>query len=177
LMPKRPEGISEGKTLGDSGGGAMFVGSKGTLICSTYALDPYIIGREDNPPKVSEQFRRVPDAMNGGHEMDWVRACKEPEDNRTMPSSTFDYAGPLTEVVLMGNLAVRLQDLKRTLQWDGENMQITNIDDDDEIRIVTTDSFEVVNGDPRFETDYDTINAKNAAQKYIKRPYRKGWNY
>jgi len=105
--------------------------------------------------------------MNGGHEMDWVRACKEPEDDRTMPSSTFDYAGPLTEVVLMGNLAVRLQDLKRTLQWNGDDMQITNIDDDDEIRVVTSDSFEVVNGDPRFETDYDTINAKQAAQEYI----------
>jgi len=177
LMPERPEGIPEGKTLGDSGGGAMFVGSKGTLICSTYALDPYIIGREDNPPQVSEEFRRIPNAMSGGHEMDWVRACKEPEGDRTMPSSSFDYAGPLTEVVLMGNLAVRLQDLKRTLQWDGENMEITNIASDDEIRVVTTDDFEVVNGDPKFETNYETINAQQAAQRYIQRPYREGWSY
>lgn len=177
LMPERPDGIPEGKTMGDNGGGAMFVGSKGTLICSTYALDPYIIGRENDPPQVSKQFRRIPDAMEGGHEMDWVRACKEPEDDRTMPSSNFEYAGPLTEVVLMGNLAVRLQDLKRTLQWDGESMEITNIDKDNEIRVVTSDQFEVVSGDPKFETSYDTINAQEAARSYIKRDYRKGWSY
>jgi predicted dehydrogenase len=175
LMPERPEGVPEGKVLGDNGGGAMFIGSKGTLICSTYALDPYIVGREDNPPQVSEEFRRIPDAMEGGHEMDWVEACKEDDPDR--PSSNFDYAGPLNEVVVMGNLAVRLQDLKRTLQWDGENMEITNIDEDDEIRVVTSDSFEVVNGDPRFNTSYDTINAKEAAKRYVKRPYRDGWSY
>lgn len=177
LMPERPDGIKEGKTMGDNSGGVMFKGSKGTLICSTYALDPYIIGRENNPPQVKKQFRRIPEAMSGGHEMDWVRACKEPEDNRTMPSSTFDYAGPLTEVVLMGNLAVRLQDLKRTLKWDSENMQITNIDEDDEISVVTTHDFKVVDGDPRFDTDYNTINAREAAKRYIKRPYRRGWSY
>ena len=177
LMPERPEGLPEGKTMGDGGGGAMFVGSKGTLICSTYALDPYIIGRENNPPQVDPIFRRVPDAMEGGHEMDWVRACKESKGNRTMPSSTFDYAGPLTEVVVMGNLAVRLQDLKRPLQWDGKNMQITNIDEKDEIRVVTSDQFEVVNGDPKFNTSYATINAREAAQNYIHPSYRKGWSY
>jgi len=177
LMPERPEGMPEGKTMGDGGGGAMFVGSKGTLICSTYALDPYIIGRENNPPSVKPIFRRIPDAMEGGHEMDWVRACKESKDNRTMPSSTFDYAGPLTEVVVMGNLAVRLQDLKRPLQWDGKNMQFTNIDEKDEIRVVTSDQFEVVNGDPKFNTSYATINAREAAQNYIHPSYRKGWSY
>jgi hypothetical protein len=77
----------------------------------------------------------------------------------------------------MGNLAVRLQGLKRTLQWDGDNMEITNIDSDDEIRVVTTDDFEVVNGDPKFETNYDTINAQQAASRYIRRPYRDGWSY
>ena len=175
LMPERPEGIPEGKTMGDNGGGAMFVGSKGTLICSTYALDPYIIGREEDPPEVSKKFRRIPDAMNGGHEMDWVDACKEGDPDR--PSSNFEYAGPLNEVVVMGNLAVRLQDLKRPLQWDGKNMEITNIDEDDEIRVVTSDSFKVVDGDPRFDTSYETTNAKEAAERYIKRPYRDGWSY
>ena len=177
LLPERPEGIPDGKTMGDGGGGAMFVGSEGTLICSTYGRNPYIVGREDNPPEVSESFRRIPKAMNGGHEKDWIRACKEPEGDRTLPSSNFSYASPLTEVVLMGNLAVRLQGLKRTLQWDGEAMEITNIGDDEEIRVVTTDQFEVVNGDPKFNTSYNTINAKQAAKRYVRRPYRDGWSY
>lgn len=177
LLPERPEGVPEGKILGDSGGGAMFVGSQGTLICSTYALDPYIVGRENDPPQVPAQFRRIADAMEGGHEMDWVRACKEAKESRTEPSSNFQYSGPLNEVVVMGNLAVRLQDLRRVLKWDAENMRITNIDAEDEIRVVTTDKFEVVDGDPRFQTEYATINAKQAAEQYIKRSYRDGWSY
>lgn len=173
LMPERPEGLPEGKMMGDGGGGAMFVGSKGTLICSTYARDPYIIGREMDPPSVAQEFRRV----TTSHEMDWVRACKESRRNRVNPSSHFGYSGPLNEVVVMGNLAVRLQDLKRPLQWDGENMRITNIDESEEIRVVSSDIFTVVDGDPQFDTEYATINAAEAARNYIKRPYRNGWSY
>jgi hypothetical protein len=43
--------------------------------------------------------------------------------------------------------------------------------------VVTSDSFEVVNGDPRFDTSYETINAKEAAERYVKRPYRDAWSY
>jgi predicted dehydrogenase len=177
LLPERPAGIQEGKILGDNGGGTMFVGSKGILICGTYGLEPYIVGRENDPPKVPQQFRRIPEAVEGGHEMDWVRACKEPRDGRTEPSSNFNYSGPLNEVVVMGNLAVRLQDLKRVLQWDGENMRIANIDEQDEIRVVTTDQFEVVDGDPRFHKEFATINAKAAAEQYVRHTYREGWSY
>ena len=56
--------------------------------------------------------------------MDWVRACKEDADSRTEACANFDYAGPLTEMVLMGNLAVRFPNKK--LLWDGPNMEITN---------------------------------------------------
>ncbi len=173
LMPERPEGLPAGKMMGDGGGGAMFVGTKGTLICSTYARDPYIIGREMDPPSVPQEFRRV----TTSHEMDWVRACKENRRNRVNPSSYFGYSGPLNEVVVMGNLAVRLQDLKRPLEWDGENMRITNIDEMEEIRVVSSDIFTVVDGDPQFDTEYATINAAEAARNYIKRPYRNGWSY
>jgi hypothetical protein len=43
--------------------------------------------------------------------------------------------------------------------------------------VVSSDKFTVVDGDPRFDTQYATINAKQAMEEYIKRPYRKGWNY
>lgn len=171
LMPERPEGLEPGKIMGDGGGGAMFVGSKGTLICSTYARDPYIIGRDN--PKVQKSLRRV----DTSHEMDWVRACKEDPKDRVEASSNFDYSGPLNEVVVMGNLAVRLQDLKRKLEWDAENMRITNIGENEEIRVVSSDKFTVIDGDPKFNTKYATVNAKEAAENYIKRAYRKGWNY
>lgn len=186
-MPKRPEGLAPGKWIGDDWGGAMFVGTKGVLICGTYARDPFIVGRENDPPRVPQTLRRVLTPMSiaaetdasaiTSHEMDWVRACKESRRNRVEPSAHFGYSGPLNEVVVMGNLAIRLQDLRRPLQWDGENMTITNIDENEQIRVVTTDTFEVVDGDPKFNTNYATINAAQAARNYIKRPYRNGWSY
>ena len=113
--------------------------------------------------------------MEGGHEQDWIRACKEDKSNRMEASSNFDYSGPLNEMVVMGVLAVRLQDLKRRLLWDGANMQFTNIGDNDQIRVVTSDKFEVVDGDPKFDTKYDTMNAKKAAEEWIRHHYREGW--
>ncbi|MBZ9777535.1 Gfo/Idh/MocA family oxidoreductase [Psychroflexus sp. CAK8W] len=179
LKPDRPEGLKPGMYPGDQQGwgGAIFYGTKGTLICGTYAMDPFIIGREDNPPATTGELRIIPDALSGGHEMDWIRAAKEDKNNRVEASSNFSYAGPLNEVVVAGNLAVRLQDLRRKLEWDAEKMEITNIGDSEEIRVVSSDSFTVVDGDPKFDTQYETINAKNAAKEYIKRTYRKGWSY
>lgn len=179
LKPNRPEGLKPGMYPGDQRGwgGAIFYGTKGTLICGTYAMDPFIIGREDNPPPTTGELRRIPNALNGGHEMDWVRAAKENKATRVEASSNFGYAGPLNEVVVAGNLAVRLQDLRRRLEWDAEKMEITNIGDNEEIRVVSSDSFTVVDGDPKFDTQFKTINAKNAAQEYIKRTYREGWSY
>ena len=171
--PERPKGIKPGTNLGNWGGGAIFHGTKGTLVCGTYAMDPIIIGREDNPPAVTNEIRRV----KTSHEMDWIRACKENKNSRVEARSNFSYSGPLNEVVVMGNLAIRLQDLKRRLDWDAENMRITNISDTDEISVVTTDKFDIIDGDPKWNTKYTKINAKQAASEYVKRAYRAGWNY
>ena len=65
---------------------------------------------------------RIPDGSDG-HEKDWVRACKDGKP----ASSNFDYSGPLSEMVLMGNLAVRFPN--KRLLWDGANMKVTNNDD------------------------------------------------
>ena len=177
LLPDRPPELPEGEIMGrDGGGGTLFVGTKGKLMTGVYARNPFLLpidyDREYRRP--SKTLRRV-EGGAGGHEMDWVRACKESPGNRTMPSSNFDYAGPLNEMVVMGVVACRLQSLRRELHWDGKNMKFTNIDDDDELRVVESDDFRVVQGDPRFDTKYKTFNAKQAAQEYIKRPYRNGW--
>lgn len=171
LLPERPEGMEPGKIMGDGGGGAMVVGTKGTIICSTYGKDPYIVGRENDPPKTEKRFPRV----ENNHEMDWVRACKEPKENRVEASSNFMYSGPFNEVVVMGNLAVRLQNLNKKLHWDAENMQITNIGPDEKLQIVSSDQFKMLDGSPRFDTQHVTVNAQQAAEEYIRHNYRKGW--
>ncbi|MCA1746913.1 MAG: gfo/Idh/MocA family oxidoreductase, partial [Bacteroidales bacterium] len=96
-------------------------------------------------------------------------------ENRVQPSSNFNYSGPLNEMVVMGNLAVRLQDLNRELQWDGEAMKITNISDSDEVRIVKSDTFTLEQGHPRFNKVHETVKAKAFAEEMIKHNYRDGW--
>ncbi len=177
LLPPRPEELPDGEPMGDWSGGCLFIGTKGKLICGAYGLNPKLLPEElDNSyVRPEPSLRRIKDAMQGGHEADWIRACKEDREGRVECSSNFGYAGPMNEVVVMGNLAIRLQDLKRRLKWDGENMRITNIDDGDEIRVVTTDKFTVINGHPHFDTQYATIKARPAAEEYIRHTYREGW--
>jgi hypothetical protein len=64
-------------------------------------------------------LERIPEGKDG-HEQDWIRAIKTGKP----ASSSFDYSGPLSETVLMGNLAIRFPD--RQLLWDGEKMEVTN---------------------------------------------------
>lgn len=172
LLPARPAGVPDSFELGDWNGGVMFMGSKDILVADCYAAKPRLVsGRVPNAPKV---LSRVQEGLN--HETDWVRACKESKENRIQPSSNFSYSGPFNETVVMGVLAVRLQDLRRELLWDGENMRFTNIGDNDEIRVVTSDKFEVIDGHPNFDTKFATMNAKDAAKEYISRTYREGWS-
>jgi len=173
-MPNRPKELADGEMLGDWGGGTLFIGSKGKLVCGTYARDPKLLGVEYyKPPKV---MRRIGDGERGSHEKDWARACKENPENRIMPASSFDYAGPFTETVVMGNVAVRLQDLKRKLQWDGENMKFTNIAEGEFINVLQSKKFTITEGHPKFDNQYTKINALETAEEYIKHEYRKGWS-
>ena len=174
IMPERIPELKAGEMMGDRSGGVIFEGSKGKIMCGTYARNPrlWIDGKEvTGEYKAPRVLRRV----ETSHEMDWARACKESPENRVDPSSNFNYSGPLNEMVVMGNLAVRLQDLQRELQWDGEAMKITNINDNDEVRIVSSDTFYVESGHPHFETEYATVKAKPFAEEMIKHEYREGW--
>ncbi|MFO8002557.1 MAG: gfo/Idh/MocA family oxidoreductase, partial [Marinilabilia sp.] len=111
------------------------------------------------------------------HQMDWVRACKESKENRQETTSLFSEAGPFNEMVVMGVLAVRLQALNKELEWDGEKMEFTNIKDDETIRTVIEDGFEIKDGHPTFDKTWtDPVNAKAFAQELIKHNYRDGWS-
>jgi hypothetical protein len=169
LLPMKPEGWPEGKAY-DPDGGVIFHGSKDVLICGCYGRDPWLLsGRVPNAPKTE---RRV----TTSHEMDWVRACKESPDSRLMTKSDFSEAGPFNEMVVMGVLAVRLQGLNRTLNWDGEKMAFTNISDTDSIKICLENHFNITDGHPTFDSKYtDPINAKQFANEMIRHNYREGW--
>ena len=176
MMPERPKGFPATMQLMQSGGGlTIFHGTKDTLICGCYGEHPFLLsGRVPNAPKVC---RRVPNAMSGGHEKDWVRACKESPESRVKTKSDFSEAGPLNEMVVMGVLAVRLQALNRTLEWDGENMRFTNIGDDETIKTCIKDGFTIHDGHPSFNKTWtEPVNARAFAEELIKHQYRTGWN-
>ena len=178
LLPPRPEEHPVGELLGrDGGGGCMFIGTKGKIMCGVYGKNPYLLPEslEASYQKPAPSLRRVENG-DKGHQMDWVRACKEGSANRLEASSHFGYSGPLNEMVVMGVLAVRLQGLKKELHWDGKNMEFTNIGDNETIRFVTSDKFDVIDGHPHFNTQYtDPVNAKAFAKELIKHHYREGW--
>lgn len=177
LMPERPAELKDGEPMGDWNGGVIFHGSKGKIMCGCYAANPTLLPTSEMETfkEPEKTIRRIPNAETNGHEQDWIRAAKESKDNRVEASSNFSYAGPLTEMVLMGVLAVRLEDLKKQLHWDGENMRFTNINQSEQIRVITSNNFEVVNGDPKFNTKYNTIPALASAEEWIRHNYRDGW--
>ncbi len=133
IMPERPKELSAEEAMGDDGGGAIIVGTKGKMMCSTYGNDPKLLPTKlTDIVSVPETISRVPQ----GHYIQWVEACIAGYGNKEL-SSPFDYAGPLTETILMGNLALRAWNVKddkggfpgRTkLLWDAKEMKITNFE-------------------------------------------------
>ena len=175
LRPELPEGFPAGRNLNDSGGGVIFYGTKDTLICGCYGVRPWLLS--GRVPSVPQTCRRVENAMGGGHEKDWIRACKENKSSRVLSKSDFSEAGPFNEMVVMGVLAVRLQELYKELEWDGLNMQFTNITDSEKIALTIKDGFHIKDGHPSFDKPAeDPISAKAFAEELIKHTYREGWS-
>jgi predicted dehydrogenase len=121
LMPPRPHDLEPGRRMGNDDGGLLLIGDKGKIMAGCYGESPRLIPESamkeyELPEKTLE---RIPDGPDG-HEQDWVRAIKA----GTQADSNFEVSGPLSETVLMGNLAVRYPG--RRLLWDGEKMEVTN---------------------------------------------------
>jgi hypothetical protein len=121
LMPTRPKELENGRMMGDEdGGGVLFVGKKGMLICGTYGESPRLV-----PEKLMKDYKRpvktIPRSP-GIHE-EWIAAIKEGKKSTT----DFSYSGTLTEVMLLGNIALRMKESKTVLEWDPVKMEFPNL--------------------------------------------------
>ena len=110
------------------GSGSLLVGDKGTL----YSPNDYGAAYKLLPEKCFEGFKPPPHKLprvsdkgdlrgDDAHNAEWIRAIKG--DGKCM--SNFGYAGPLTETVVLGCVAMRFPGQK--LAWDGRRMKVTNI--------------------------------------------------
>jgi predicted dehydrogenase len=120
LLPARPEELEEGRPL-DAEDGILFVGDKGKMLVGGWGgesprLIPESRHKEFQPPR-----KTLPRSI--GHHAEWIQACKR----GTPTASHFDFAGPLTEAVLLGSIAIRMQG--EELRWDSTNLRITNLPD------------------------------------------------
>jgi predicted dehydrogenase len=163
IRPFHPDIIPAEVTLGGDGGGVIMMGKKGILTCETYGHNPKIFYKGKPMLEMPKPDPNAVTLPENGHQIMWTEACKAGFDSKEHKSltSSFDFAGPLTESILMGNLAIRSYDLRtetkpatnggrasfeytgrKKLIWDGVNMKITNYE---------------------------------AANQYVKREYRAGW--
>jgi predicted dehydrogenase len=117
LRPRRPEELG-GKKFDQTAGGILFIGSEAKILCDGVGNHPKILlkdGKMDRsrPPQILDR--------SPGHYKEWILACK----GEKAAEASFDYGGPLTEMVLLGNLAIRIKTGEK-LEWDYEKMKITN---------------------------------------------------
>jgi predicted dehydrogenase len=124
LMPPCPDGYGSEKSWRQqgNGNGILFIGDKGSIVCDGWGGAPTLIP-ETRMKSYTAPVSTLPRVAN--HHRDWLDACK----GGPTACSNFDYAGPMTEVVLLGNVALRAG---KQLEWDGEKMKATNAPEADE---------------------------------------------
>jgi predicted dehydrogenase len=149
IQPERPEELLPDEQMGGGDGGGIIEGTKGKMLFNTYGDNPRLLPTSRMKDiNIKPTLARVPE----GHYIQWVNACLAGYGKHGPLSSSFDYAGPLTEAILMANLALRSWQTKengkftgrKKLVWDAVNMKVTNYD---------------------------------AANQFVKRTYREGWDF
>ncbi len=162
IRPFHPDLIPADHFIGEegSGNGVIMIGDKGVMSCGTYGRVPRLYKKGHEMVEMPDDYESgIPyqDKPESGHQYAWTKACKEGFGSKAHQSltSSFDYSGPMTETVLMGNLAIRSYALakegesgrreffgRKKLIWDGDNMKVTNFEE---------------------------------ANQFVGRPYRDGW--
>lgn len=116
LTPPRPEELEPGRQLGERDNGILFIGDKGKMVCGGWAGSPRLI-----PEKHMQNYslpRKTLPRVEGPHR-EWINGCKTGQKT----GADFSYSGPLTQMVLLGVMAIRLEE---RIYWDADTMTIIN---------------------------------------------------
>ncbi|MCX2450271.1 Gfo/Idh/MocA family oxidoreductase [Pedobacter sp. PLR] len=141
IKPGRPAELGPNESFGENG--VLFEGTKGKMMCDVYGANPRLLPLSRNEEvKIKPGVERVIGGVDG-HYWDWAEACIAGYGKKKL-SSPFEIAGPLTETLLIANLAIRGTDIQKArlngngfdypgrdikLLWDKENLRVTNFDD------------------------------------------------
>ncbi len=119
LKPPPPEGVPEENHPCASSNGILFYGSNGCIECGGNGENPQFLlhALMNDYVKPEPVLERIP---NEDHRTNWTTACKGGKP----ACSNFDFAGPLTEAVLLGNIALRA---RQPIEWDTKKMKVTNV--------------------------------------------------
>ncbi len=185
LLPPRPEELRDGEMMGDNNGGIIFIGTRGKIMTDCYGTNPILLPKSamnnfKEPEPIIPRIEGSKDTVWGdsSHYQDWIRACKESSENRIESSSNFQFSGPFNEMVLLGVTAVRLgglHGLHRELLWNGEDMEFTNISENDKIKI-PNENYVYNDETLRFGRQFAEFNAKEMAKEWIKHTYENGFS-
>jgi len=104
--------LPDGESLPDNG--SLFIGERGVLLCP-HGGSPRLL------PTNQYADYKIEAVEERDHYMQWTNACKGADKT----TSHFDYAGPLTETVLLGTIAIRFPE--QAVEWDSKKLQVTNI--------------------------------------------------
>jgi hypothetical protein len=119
LMPARPELIEDGRMMGDDGGGVLFVGKKGTILCGTYGENPRLL-----PEKMMQDYKRPAKTIPrspGIHE-EWIAAIKAGQ--KSTPLFLFRTAHGRDDAP--GNIAIRSRSRRSSSVGPGQDAQFPN---------------------------------------------------
>jgi len=116
LIPELEPGMKMGE------GGTLYVGDKGKILNDQ--ILPVSLRKSYKAPAPY-----IPSSP--GHEEEWILACK----GGARPGSDFEWAGPLTETVLLGNIAIRNEVKEKlggeVMLWDPDKYSFTNMSEAD----------------------------------------------
>ncbi len=151
IQPERPEELDANAPFGDEGNGILMIGSKGKILADLFGENPRLLPTErlSETVGVEQRYERVPNAIDG-HYAQWVEACLAGYGKKEV-SAPFEISGPLTEALLMANLAIRGADLRIGNKYPGRNFKL--LWDHKKMRV----------------TNFDEVN------RFVKRKYRSGW--